>query len=128
MSKKLRSLEGVGDRRVGGFSTLALICRTPRLVFGVLVAPPTVRRADKLELEMVCLFKLNQKRNSVALQNVEFPVFGKEDYLNLTGPIDPKSNIVIIFKCIYFPKFWAIIFCKTIFNVDAWRAGFFHLT
>ena len=128
MSKKLRSLEGVGDRRVGGFPASALICRTPRLVFGVLVAPLTVRRADKLELEMVCLFKFSQKRNSVALQNVEFQVFGKEDYLNLTGPIDPKSNIVRIFKCIYFPQIFGDYFFNTIFNVDAWRAGFFHLT
>ena len=77
---------------------------------------------------MVCLFKLNQKRNSVALQNVEFPVFGKEDYLNLTGPIDPKSNILRIFKCIYSPQIFGDYFFKTIFNVDAWRAGFFHLT
>ena len=125
MSKKLRSLEGVGDRRVGGFSALALICRTPRLVFGVLVAPPTVRRADKLELKMVCLFKLNQKRNSVAFQNVEFPVFGKEDYLNLTGPIDPKSNIVRIFMCIYFPNFFAIIFLRLFLMWTRGAPGFF---
>ena len=127
MSKKLRSLEGVGDRRVGGFPVLALICRTPRLVFGVLVAPLTVRRADKLELEMVCLFKFSQKRNSVALQNVEFQVFGKEDYLNLTGPIDPKSNILRIFKCIYFAQNFGRLFFLRLFLMWARGASGFSI-